>query len=117
MSDHSAVMTAREAALLFNDSIRPGLAGPPASRDQPVYVGVGGPPGIGKSSAQAAIQRQLGLRDAYVLDGDDLLAHWPGFEAAQQRNTLTASYLASEATAAGNWWQARPPCCGPSAVT
>lgn len=98
-------MSARAAAQLFNAEVRPGLIGPPSDREQPLFVAIGGQPGIGKTTAQLAIRRQLGLGSAYLLDGDDFHPHWPGHAEAVRRNSFTAAYLAGEALGNGHWWQ------------
>ncbi|MGO4421967.1 hypothetical protein AB4Z54_25495, partial [Streptomyces sp. MCAF7] len=53
------VMTDRERSQLFNRLVRPSLVGARTEHDQPLYVAIGGQPGIGKTTAQTAVRRTL----------------------------------------------------------
>lgn len=91
----------RDAALIFNEQIRPFLTGQPQS--DPVVLWVGGQPGAGKSTVQSAILRRLGRSSAFPLDGDDLLTHHPRYAELHAKNDLSGAQLAAE-NIAGRWW-------------
>ncbi|MFX4293576.1 zeta toxin family protein [Streptomyces bohaiensis] len=97
-------LNSRDSALLFNRAIRPSLAGPASSNRPPVFVAVGGQPGAGKNTVEAAIRERLGLTQAYLLDGDDFGVKWEGHARAVRQNPLTAAYLAGESYGATPWW-------------
>ncbi|MFF7995120.1 zeta toxin family protein [Kitasatospora xanthocidica] len=92
--------TPRELALRFNELIRPTLTGQP--RDTPVVLFIGGQPGAGKTTVQSAVLGRMGRKQAFPLDGDDLVALHPNYRQLQRANDMAAAYRASEDV--GSWW-------------
>ncbi|MFJ8078749.1 zeta toxin family protein [Streptomyces sp. NPDC096176] len=63
---------------LFMESVLPTVAG--SSSETPTVLFLGGPQGSGKSSAKNVVAEQLGLRDAFQLEGDDLYDFHPHYQ-------------------------------------
>ncbi|MET8453507.1 zeta toxin family protein [Streptomyces sp. NPDC005209] len=94
-------LTDRQAAQIYNRRIRPTITG--TAQDNPVAVFTAAQPGAGKTTLRAAFLEMLGRQDAYLLDGDALLAQHPRFEALSRNNDLTAATIVGEELA-GRWW-------------
>jgi hypothetical protein len=74
---------------IFDRDVQPALTAPPS--DAPRLLVIGGLPGTRKSSLSTTIANQLGIHDAVILDGDDLDAVLPGFDAVARESGWDAA--------------------------
>ncbi|MFF0340210.1 zeta toxin family protein [Kribbella sp. NPDC004875] len=85
--------------------IRPGIAahgrGRPPWRRQPTVLFIVGQPGAGKTTMQAAAMDRLGMKNAYVVDHDELLEKHPGYASGVLEDDYSASGVYG--TDAGTW--------------
>jgi predicted ABC-type ATPase len=65
---------------------------------------IAGQPGAGKTTMQAAAMERLGLKDAYVLDHDELLDQHPDYASSAFENDYTAAGKHSEDVSAWRGW-------------
>ncbi|MFJ3671044.1 zeta toxin family protein [Streptomyces sp. NPDC090106] len=95
-------LTYREVEKIYERRISSIISG--RSRENPIAVIMVGQPGSGKSSAELGVKARLDCRDAVTLDGENLLAYHPYYEAHAFGNDGGKAQGACEA-AVGVWRQ------------
>lgn len=71
---------------------------------QPTVLFIAGQPGAGKTTMQAAAMERLGLKNAYVLDHDELLEKHPNYAGAALEDDYTASTTYGQDAAIWRGW-------------
>jgi predicted ABC-type ATPase len=87
--------------------IRPGLAGHGRGRPpwrQPTVLFIAGQPGAGKTTMQAAAIDRLGMKNAYVVDHDELLEKHPNYARGALEDDYSASGVYGQDASAWRGW-------------
>lgn len=71
---------------------------------QPTVLFIAGQPGAGKTTMQAAAIDRLGMKNAYVLDHDELLEKHPNYASGALENDYTASGIYGQDAAIWRGW-------------